>query len=114
MPTIYHNPRCSKSRNTLALLESKGITPDIVLYLDTPPDKTELKSIVAKLGLGVRDIIRTGEALYQHLSLKDDSLSDEQLLEAIAEHPKLLQRPIVVDGKHAIIGRPPEKVLDLI
>ena len=114
MPTIYHNPRCSKSRETLSLIQSKGIDPSIILYLETPPSKAELKSILSKLGLKVREIIRTGEEAYKNLSLKDDSLSDDQLLDAIVDYPKLLQRPIVVEGERAIIGRPPENVLDLL
>ena len=114
MLTIYHNPRCPKSRQTLALIKEKGIQSKIVLYLDTPPDRATLQSIVNKLGGKVRDIIRTGEEVYEALSLGDTALSDEQLLDAIVAHPNLLQRPIVVKGYKAIIGRPPENVLELI
>lgn len=114
MTTIYHNNRCSKSRQTLALIEEQGITPEIIRYLETPPDKATLKDLINKLGVGVRDIIRTGEEPYKTLNLADTSLSDEQLLDAIVTNPKLLQRPIVVNGSKAVIGRPPENVLTIL
>jgi arsenate reductase len=114
MITIYHNNRCSKSRQTLALIEDKGVTPIIVNYLETPPDKVTLESLLKKLGLSPRDIIRKGEEAYKELQLNDASLSDDQLLNAIVEHPKLLERPIVVSDKRAVIGRPPENVLELL
>lgn len=112
--TIYHNPRCSKSRETLALLESKGFAPRIVKYLETPPNADELRTLVAQLGIEVRDLLRTGEAVYAELGLDDPSRSDEELLAAIVAHPELMQRPIVVSGDRARIGRPPETVLEII
>lgn len=112
--TIYHNPRCSKSRQTLALLEEHDITPDVVLYLETPPDAKQLKGLLGKLGISPRDLLRTSEAEYKEMKLSDKSLSDEALIEAMVKAPKLIQRPIVVKGSKAVLGRPPENVLDLI
>lgn len=112
--TLYHNPRCSKSRQTLALLAENNIDADIIEYLDTPPSTDELKSIVSKLGVTVRDLIRSGEDAYVELNLSDTSLKDEQLLEAINQRPILMQRPIVVKGQTARIGRPPERVLEIL
>jgi arsenate reductase len=114
MITIYHNPRCSKSRQTLALIEASGIQPNIMLYLDTPLDKTDILGLLAKLDLTARDIIRKGEDAYKENNLKDASLSEDELMQAIANHPKLLERPIVVKGNKAIMGRPPENVLALL
>lgn len=114
MTTIYHNPRCSKSRETLQLLESRGIKPNIVLYLETPPDAQTLKSLLKKLGLKPRELIRQKEAEYKELGLQDASLSDEQLIEAMVKHPKLIERPIVVQGNKAALGRPPERVLEIL
>lgn len=112
--TIYHNPRCSKSRQTLALLETNGITPKVVHYLDTPPSAEELTTLLAKLGLQARELLRTGEEAYKHLKLKDPSLNEAELIDAMVNNPKLIERPIVVKGKRAIIGRPPERVLSLL
>lgn len=112
--TLFHNPRCSKSRQTLSLLEEQGITPEVVLYLETAPTVDELLQLLNKLKLPVRDIIRSGEQEYKDLNLSDDSLNDEQLLSAVQQHPRLLQRPIVVKGDKAAIGRPPESVLDIL
>ena len=110
--TIYHNPRCSKSRATLELLRRNGIEPAIVEYLKTPPSRDELESLVASLGGKVRDIVRSGESVYGDLGLDAES-TDDVILDAIVDNPILLQRPIVsVDGR-AAIGRPPENVLDL-
>ena len=114
MTTIYHNPRCSKSRQTLALIEEKEVTPEIVLYLDQPLDEAKIADLLKKLGMSARDIIRKGEDAYKENNLSDKSLSDEALIEAIATYPKLLERPIVVKGDKAIIGRPPENVLSLL
>ncbi len=111
---ILHNPRCSKSRQTLALLEEKGIEPEVIKYLDTPPTATELKAILQKLGISARDLLRKGEDDYKALNLKDRSLSEEALIEAMVEHPKLIERPIVIKGNKARLGRPPESVLDII
>ena len=111
---IYHNPRCSKSRQTLALLEEKGIKPEVILYLDDTPSVAALTAVIEKLGVTVRDIIRTGEDAYKEQNLKNPELSDAALLEAMVASPKLIQRPIVIKNDKAVIGRPPENVLDLI
>ncbi len=108
--TIYHNPRCSKSRQTLALIEEKGITPEIVLYLDNPPSEAELKQILGKLDISARELMRTNEDQYKSLNLADESLSESALVQAMHENPKLIERPIVVKGKNAVLGRPPENV----
>lgn len=112
--TIYHNPRCSKSRATLALLEQNDINPEIVYYLDSPPSRSELKALLKKLGLGIRDILRSGEAVYDELGLSDDSLSEDIIFDLVIKHPVLIERPIVVRGNKAILGRPPENVLQLL
>lgn len=112
--TIYHNPRCSKSRQTLELLKEKNIDPEIVLYLETPPDKSTLSGIVKMLGATPRDLIRTSEQEYKDMNLSDKSFSDDDLLDAMVKAPKLIQRPIVVTNGKAAIGRPPEQVLDII
>jgi len=114
MTTIYHNPRCSKSRASLEMLEAKGINPTIIKYLDTPPDKAELTEILGKLGLQAEQIVRKGEALYTELSLNDKTLSNEEWIEVLAQHPRLIERPIVVSGKKAAIGRPIERVIDIL
>jgi arsenate reductase len=114
MTTIYHNPRCSKSRDTLALLEAQGIQPTIIHYLDNPLDKATLLSLLKKLDLSPRDIIRKSEDAYKTLKLDNLSLTDEALIQALINHPKLLERPIVVAGNKAVIGRPPENVRKLI
>lgn len=112
--TIFHNPRCSKSRATLALLEKRGLAPKIRLYLEEPPDAAELRSIVRKLGIPARSLLRTGETEYREQGLDDDSLSEEQLIEAMAATPRLIERPIVVAGRRAALGRPPEAVLEIL
>lgn len=112
--TIFHNPRCSKSRQTLALLEEKGIEPDVVRYLETPPDALQLRDLLAKLGLSARELMRTKEDEYRELGLNDPALSEDQLIEAMVAHPKLIERPIVVRGDRAVLGRPPESVLTLL
>lgn len=112
--TIYHNPRCSKSRQTLSLLEENGVTPNIVLYLDDTPSADTLAAIIKKLGITPRELLRKKEAAYGELNLKDESLSDDALIEAMVAHPKLIERPIVVKGKKAVLGRPPENALSLI
>ena len=111
---ILHNPRCSKSRQTLALLEEKGIEPEVIKYLDTPPSATELKAILQKLGISARDLLRKGEDDYKVLNLKDPSLSEDALIDAMVKHPKLIERPIVINNNQARLGRPPESVLDII
>lgn len=111
---IYHNPRCSKSRQTLALIEENGIQPEIIRYLDTPPNADELRAIIDALGVSVRDIIRVKESEYKEQGLDDPSLSDDQIIRILTEHPRLIERPIVVKGNKAAIGRPPESVLPLL
>ncbi len=111
--TMYHNPRCSKSRQTLSLLEQHGIQPAIVEYLKTPPTAAELKGILEKLRMKPRDLMRKKEEPYKDLGLDDESLSDDRLIEAMVENPILIERPIVVTDHGAKIGRPPEDVLDL-
>lgn len=112
--TIYHNPRCSKSRQTLALLQERNIDTDIVEYLKTPPNKAELEHLLQMLGLEPRQLMRTKEAEYKELGLDDESLSREALIEAMINHPKLIERPIVVHNGKAAIGRPPETILDIL
>ena len=112
--TLYHNPRCSKSRGALELLEQRGLAPTVVRYLETPLDAAQLRSLLAKLGLSARQLLRTGEDEYKTLNLADPSLSEEQLVAAIAQHPKLMERPILQAGEKAIIGRPPENVLEIL
>lgn len=113
MVTIYHNPRCSKSREALALLEGSpaaGGGVEIVEYLKTPPTLAQLQQLHKLLNVPVREMIRSGETEYAELGLSDTTLSDDKLLAAIAAHPKLLQRPIVINGKRAVIARPPTLV----
>lgn len=111
--TIYHNPRCSKSRQTLALLQERGIEPDIIEYLQTPPNKAQLNEILDRLGVEPRDFMRTNESVYKDMGLADDSLSRDDLINAMLEYPILIQRPIVLIQDKAAIGRPPEQVLEL-
>ena len=111
---IYHNPRCSKSRETLQILHDNDVAAEIVEYLENPPTAAELRDIIAKLGIGARDLLRTTEEVYRDADLDDDSLSEDEIIEAICEYPALLQRPIVVAGDRAIIGRPPARVLEII
>jgi len=113
-PVIYHNPRCSKSRETLQLLNDRGVEPEIIEYLENPPNSQELRRVVELLGVRVRDLVRTTESIYQEVGLDDDNLSDDELIEAICENPALLQRPIVISGNRAVIGRPPSRILEII
>lgn len=110
---IYHNPRCSKSRNTLALLEENGVTPEIVLYLENQPSAAEITDLLAKLGIGAAALVRKGEQEYKDAGLSAES-SEAELIAAMAEYPRLIERPIVVSGKRAVLGRPPENVLELL
>lgn len=112
--TLYHNPRCSKSRGALELLEQRGLTPTVVRYLDTPPDAATLADLLVRLGIGARQLLRSGEDEYKALNLTDPTLSEAQLIAAMVEHPKLIERPILVAGSKAVIGRPPEKVLEIL
>lgn len=114
MISIYHNPRCSKSRQTLALLEERGIEPEMVLYLETPPDAKALKEVLQKLGISARQLLRKGEDAYKENNLADDSLREDQLIDAMVANPKLIERPIVINGDKAALGRPPEQVLDIL
>ncbi|QNM96857.1 arsenate reductase (glutaredoxin) [Chitinimonas koreensis] len=114
MTTIYHNPRCSKSRETLALLAERGVEPEVVLYLDAPPDAATLETLLAQLGFDdPRQLMRTKEAEYAELGLDDPQLGRAALLAAMAAHPRLIERPIVVKDGRAVLGRPPENVLGL-
>lgn len=112
--SIYHNPNCSKSREALALLEQQGVKPDIIFYLETPPSFDTLQTLVHQLGLSsARDMMRQGEEIYQELKLAEES-SEEALIQAMADHPRLIERPIVVANGKARIGRPPERVLEIL
>jgi arsenate reductase len=111
---IYHNSRCSKSRGTLELLQARGIEPEVIYYLETPPSADELRSLLRMLGLPPRGLLRTGEPEYATLGLADPAIDDEAILQAMVMHPKLIERPIVVANGKAAIGRPPEAVLPLL
>jgi len=113
-PKILHNPRCSKSRATLQLLQDHGFEPEIVLYLETPPDAAQLRSIIAKLGLSPGQLIRKGESEYAELGLDHPDITDEQLIEAMVSTPRLIERPIVLANGKAAVGRPPESVLSIL
>ena len=110
---IYHNPACTKSRRALELLESRGLAPRVVLYLDTPPDAVQLRDLLRRLGIGARDLMRRHEAAYTDLAL-DDVHDDETLIRAMVSHPVLIERPVVVVDGRAVIGRPPERVLEIL
>ena len=112
--TLYHNPRCSKSRQTLALLEDRGIEPEIIQYLETPPDAVTISGLLEKLGISAIELIRRGEAPFAELGLAGKEGDDAALIEAMVSHPVLIQRPIVVSGEQARIGRPPENVLEIL
>ena len=111
--TIYHNPRCSKSRNTLALLQENGVEPEVVLYLETAPDAAEIRGLLDKLQLQASELVRRGEEAYKACGLSRDS-SEDEIVAAMALHPKLIERPIVVRGERAVLGRPPENALELL
>lgn len=112
---IYHNPRCSKSRDTLSLLKSNGIEPEVVLYLETPPDAQTIRQLLKMLDMGsARELMRQKEDLYKSLNLNDKTLSEERLIQAMVDNPKLIERPIVVANGKARIGRPPEDVLEIV
>jgi len=113
--SIYHNPRCSKSRETLALLEARGLVPEVVRYLETPPSVEALKKLTHQLGFGsVRQLMRSKDELYQTLGVDNPQLDEEALYRLLAEHPALMERPIVVHGEQARLGRPPEQVLEIL
>ncbi len=111
--TIYHNPRCSKSREALGLLEAQNADVEVVKYLETPPSKEKLKDLLKMLGISARKLMRTKEAIYKELALKDVE-DEEKLIEAMAAHPKLIERPVVIKDGKAAIGRPIEKIVELL
>ena len=112
--TIYHNPRCSNSRAALALLQEKGVVPQVVEYLKTPLNRTELQALVAATGMPLRDLLRSKEEAFQTLGLSDPACTEAQLLDAVAAHPELLNRPIVTTPRGTLLCRPPERVLELL
>jgi arsenate reductase (glutaredoxin) len=112
--TIYHNPRCSKSREALELLKGRGIEPVVIEYLKTPPNAKELKTLLARLGMKPRDLMRKKEPVYKELRLDDPKLSDDALIKAMVENPVLIERPIVLNGGKAALGRPPEAVARIL
>ena len=112
---IYHNPRCSKSRETLNLLKSNDIDPEVVLYLETPPDAQTIRQLLKMLNMGsARELMRQKEDLYKSLNLNDTSLTEDRLIQAMVDNPKLIERPVVVSRGQARIGRPPEQVLEIV
>jgi arsenate reductase len=111
--TIWHNPRCSKSRNAVTLLEEKGVEADVVKYLDTPPTKEELVAVLKMLGISARELMRTKEAIYKELNLKEET-DEDKLIEAMVQNPKLIERPVVIKDGKAAIGRPIENIIDLL
>lgn len=110
---IYHNPRCRKSRETLAIIEAAGVTPEVILYLEAIPTAEELKDILKKLKLPAEALARKGEAIYKE-KYKGKKMTEEQWIKAMIKHPKLIERPIVIKGKKAVLGRPPEQVNELL
>ncbi|WP_193073869.1 arsenate reductase (glutaredoxin) [Pseudomonas sp. FME51] len=110
---IYHNPRCSKSRQALALLEQQGDELEVIHYIDTPPDSATLSALLQQLGLTARELIRKGEDTYKELNLANPELSEAELVQAMEDYPRLIERPIVIRDGRAIIARPPEKILEL-
>ncbi len=109
---VWHNPRCSKSRQTMELLEEKGVEAEVVKYLEVSQSVESIKDVLKKLNISARDLMRTKEDEYKSLGLKDET-DEDKLIEAMATHPKLIERPIVIKGNKAVLGRPPEKVLEL-
>jgi len=112
--TIYHNPRCAKSRETLALLHDRGIEPTVIEYLDTPPDPATLRRLLKQLGLRPIDMIRRKEAKFDELGLVAKQDDDDALIDAMTQHPILIERPIVVKGGRARLGRPPQRVTEIL
>lgn len=113
--SMYHNPKCSKCRATLTLLQEKGIAPELILYLETAPSATVLEDVLKKLGKDPKDIIRFNEDIAKELGISlNDERADSEWLKIISNNPKLLERPIVINGDRAAIGRPPERVLDIL
>jgi arsenate reductase len=112
--TIYHNPRCSKSRQTLSLLEDKGMDIEIIEYLQTPPDAATLQTLIKKLGIAPRELLRKGEEEFKQAGLDKENVTDEEIIHAMLRYPKLIERPIVVNKDKAALGRPPENVLTIL
>lgn len=112
--TLYHNPRCSKSRAALELLHARGLEPAVVHYLEAPPSADTLKGLLQRLGIPARALLRTGEDAYKTLNLANPALSEETLIDAMVSHPKLIERPILARGERAVIGRPVDKLLELL
>ncbi len=113
MTTLYHNPRCSKSRQALQLLEEEGETIEIVKYLENPPTHQELKQVIELLGIDPIELVRKQEAEWRE-NYKGKNLTNEDVIDAMIQHPKLIERPIAIKGTHAVVGRPPERVLDIL
>jgi len=113
-PILWHNPRCSKSRQALKLLQERGVEPEIRKYLEQPPSFEELSHVLDLLGFEPRDLMRKKEAPYKELSLKDPNKTREELIQAMVEHPILIERPVLIVGQKAVLGRPPERVLELV
>lgn len=111
---IWHNPRCSKSRQGLAFLKEHGVEPTVVRYLDSPPDVETLTRVLDMLGMAPRDLVRRREAIYRELGLKDPTLSDEALIKAMVDNPKLIERPVVIRGNEAVLGRPASTIAELL
>ena len=111
---LFHNARCSKSRGALHLLRGRGIEPELVFYLETPPDAAQLRDLLGQLGLPARALLRTGEPEYAELGLADPTLGEDAIVAAMAAHPRLIERPVFVHGGRAVIARPPERVLELL
>lgn len=114
MITLYHNPRCSKSREALALLEARGIQPEIKLYLETPPTAKALKTLLGQLNISARQLLRKSEDIYKELNLGDEQLTESALIKAMIANPKLIERPIAINGDKAALGRPPENILNIL
>lgn len=114
MAKLYHNTRCSKSRGALELLHERGVEPELVHYLDTPPSAAELRELLRMLGIPARALLRKGEDEYRALGLEDASLPEDALIAAMVAHPRLIERPVFVNGGRAVVGRPPERVLEIL
>jgi arsenate reductase len=113
--SMYHNPKCSKCRATLTLLQEKGIEPELIIYLETAPSESELKEVLKKMGKGPKDIIRFNEDIAKEIGISpNDERTDSAWLKIISDHPSLLERPIVINGDRAAIGRPPESILEIL
>jgi arsenate reductase (glutaredoxin) len=113
-PRIYHNPKCGTSRNTLAIMKASGEMPEVIEYLKTPPSRDELVTLIKSMGISVRELLRSKESIYKELGLDDAALSDDQLIDAIMQHPVLMNRPVVVTSKGARLCRPSEQVFELL